>query len=463
MTILMKRFLLALLVFTLAPRAHGAAQKPNFIIILADDLGWADVGFNGSTEIPTPNIDSIAQNGIVFTSGYVSAPQCAPSRSGLLTGVDQNRIKSENNMTLDIVGLAEGPTFADRMRAAGYRTGIIGKWHLGTQPGKHPLKRGFDEFFGFLGGGSFYFPKDGKPIPKILEGHERARVNQYLTDAFGERAVKFIAKGAEADAQPFFLYLAFNAPHTPLQAPDEEIARFAHIADKNRRIYAAMVSVMDRNIGRVLEAIKQGGIEKSTIVVFLSDNGGPTSVTGASNLPLRGVKGDILEGGVRVPFALQWPGTVKPGQTVDSPVSALDLLPTALAAAGDQVPAGLDGKNLLPAFTGEADYPERILSWRFPLIHNKPETWWWGIRDGNWKLVYFNPRAKKGIETETGLFDLSNDIGEAKDLSAASPEVRERLQKAYDAWAAELPPPFSGLSEEQIEAYVNDKRSRRED
>lgn len=437
-----------------------AVDQPNFILILADDMGYGDAGFNGCKDIPTPAMDSIAQNGIRFTQGYVTAPQCAPSRSGLLTGRDQNKIICNNNMVLDVAGLTDGPTFADRMRAAGYRTGMVGKWHLGDHPGKHPMDRGFDEFFGFLGGGSFYYPPGRRDsIANILDGHEPVKVSRYLTDVFGDRAVEFIA---ENKAKPFFLYLAFNAPHTPMQAPKEVIARFQHLKskDKNRPTYAAMVSVMDQNIQKVLAALKTQGIEENTIVVFLSDNGGPETKNGSDNGALRGVKGDILEGGVRVPFAIQWPGKVKPGQTVDTPVSSLDLLPTALAAAGKPMPAGLDGKNLLPALLGRDSYPERLMTWLFPLRHDHRSTWWWGVRQGDWKLVYFNPRGQGGLNPElfqTGLFNLKEDVGESKDLSMARPEIRQRLQDCYDMWRAKLPEPFSRLDQQAVAAYMKAK------
>ncbi|MFM8536655.1 MAG: sulfatase-like hydrolase/transferase, partial [Planctomycetaceae bacterium] len=300
------------------PAAEPTARPPNIIVILADDMGYADAGFNGCKDIPTPHLDSMARNGIRFSAGYVTAPQCAPSRAGLLMGVDQNRIGCENNNVTDIAGLSEGTTFADHMRAAGYRTAMVGKWHLGTKPGQHPLDRGFDEYFGFLRGSSWYLPQAGEDsVGQILEGRKPVPVGGYLTDAFGERAVRFIA---ENHAKPFFLYLAFNAPHAPYEAPAEEIAHFAHIKDAKRRTYAAMVSVMDRTIGRVLAALEAAGVARNTLVAFLSDNGGPNDGY-ASNSPLHGWKGDTFEGGIRVPFVMQWPGTITPGQTVDLPVS----------------------------------------------------------------------------------------------------------------------------------------------
>ena len=444
------KLLTAMLLAPLA--AFAQASKPNIIVILADDMGYADAGFNGCKDIPTPHLDSMAKNGIRFSAGYVTAPQCAPSRAGLLMGVDQNRIGCENNNVTDIAGLSEGATMADRMRAAGYRTGMVGKWHLGTKPGQQPLDRGFDEYFGFLRGSSWYLPQAGqKSIAQIIEGRKAVPVGGYLTDAFGERAVRFIT---ENQAKPFFLYLAFNAPHSPYEAPAKEIAKFGHITDTKRRTYAAMVSIMDRNIGRVLAALKTAHLEQNTLVVFLSDNGGPGDGY-SNNTPLRGWKGETFEGGIRVPFVMQWPGTIKPGQTVDMPVSSLDLLPTALAAAGQPIPAPLEGKSLLPALRGEAPFPARTLAWRFvfgPAVAKSP----WAIRDGNWKLV-----QGSAASSEVQLFDLSQDASEANDLSTARTDIRERLQKAHDTWVASMPAPYTRVSSDKVLDFIKAKQAGR--
>jgi arylsulfatase A-like enzyme len=446
------KLLAALLLAPLATLHADQASRPNIIVILADDMGYADAGFNGCKDIPTPHLDSMAKDGIRFSAGYVTAPQCAPSRAGLLMGVDQNRIGCENNNVTDIAGLSEGTTFADRMRAAGYRTGMVGKWHLGTKPGQQPLDRGFDEYFGFLRGSSWYLPQAGqKSIGQILEGRTLVPVGGYLTDAFGERAVRFIT---ENQAKPFFLYVAFNAPHSPYEAPAEEIAKFAHITDTKRRTYAAMISIMDRNIGHMLAALKAANLEQNTLVVFLSDNGGPGDGY-SNNTPLRGWKGETFEGGIRVPFVMQWPGTIKPGQTVDAPVSSLDLLPTALAAAGQPIPAPLDGQSLLPALRGEAPFPSRSLMWRFvfgPAVAKSP----WAIRDGNWKLV-----QGSAASSEVQLFDLTKDAGEANDLSTAHTDIRERLQKSHDTWVASMPAPYSRVSSDKVLDFIKAKQAGR--
>lgn len=428
---------------------HAAAPvppaKPNLIIILADDLGYGDVGFNGCKDIPTPAIDSIAKSGVRFTAGYVTAPQCAPSRCGLLTGRLQNRFGCEVNPTLDNHGITRGiRLFGDYLRPAGYRTGIVGKWHLGTMEGCHPLERGFDSFFGFLGGLSHYFPlPKAKTIPNIFHDREPEQVSEYLTGVFGDRAIRFIESSKD---KPFFLYLAFNAPHVPLQAPENYLARFAHIQNPTRKVYAAMVAALDDAIGRVLASLRQHGLEDNTIVVFLSDNGGPTAVNAASNAPLRGVKGDTLEGGIRVPFAMQWKRVIPAGQTIDAPVSSLDLLPTALVAAGEKIPtdAALDGLNLLPLLTGKAKPEPRTLTWRFPFPPDQPDQYIWAVRQGSWKLVKETIRGeKRPRKTKVGLYLLSEDIAENNDLSASRPEQRQALQAVYDAWDTTLPAPLT--------------------
>jgi arylsulfatase A-like enzyme len=386
-------------------------------------------------------------NGVRFSAGYVTAPQCAPSRSGLLSGRYQNRFGCEENSALDHNGIPRGlRLFGDYMHLAGYRTGIVGKWHLGTMAGCHPLERGFDFFYGFLGGSSPYFPPaKTKTIPNIEDGREPRQVTNYLTEVFGDQAIRFIESSKET---PFLLYLAFNAPHSPLQGPENYLARFAKMEDPKRKVYAAMVAALDDTIGRVLASLRQQGIEDNTLVVFLSDNGGPTFVTGANNAPLRGVKGDTLEGGIRVPFALQWKGVIPAGQTIDAPVSSLDLLPTAMAAAGATIPkdAAFDGINLLPLLTGKAQPEPRTLTWRFTLPPEKPEMHVWAVRQGDWKLVKENIRKDKHSftgETKVGLYQLAEDIAESKDISASRAGKRQQLQSFYDAWTATLPAPLT--------------------
>jgi arylsulfatase A-like enzyme len=434
------------------------AAKPNVLVILVDDLGWGDVGFNGGRDIPTPHLDALAANGVRFKQGYVTAPQCAPSRAGLLSGIDQNRFGRPSNPYLDDLGMpAHVKLFGEYMRDQGYRTALIGKWHVGTMEESHPLARGFDRFFGHLGGSTTFFLPRPREHP-IFDGREEVELSDYLTFALGKKAIDFIKE--ESD-QPFFLLLSHLAPHEPLQAPDEYIEKFRHLADDDagsyvdrtqkyvadrnaspRQIYAAMVSALDDSIGEVMQALREQGLEEKTLVWFLSDNGGPTTVTGASNKPLRGMKGDVIEGGTRVPFAMQWKGTVPGGQTIDTPVSSLDILPTSLAATGADLPEALDGENLLPLLTEGKALADRALLWRFPYPAHYHV---FGVRRGDMKLVSEALRGPGGIDWaegkggKVGLYRITEDPAEENDLSARSPEVREKLQSEYDAWHKTLP------------------------
>lgn len=418
-----------------------AAEKPNIVLVVADDLGYADVSFHGCKDIPTPHLDALAAAGVRCTNGYVSGPYCSPTRAGLLTGRYQERFGHEFNCSGPTQGLPlSETTLADRLKSAGYVTGMVGKWHLGESADRHPQRRGFDEFFGFLGGAHDYFNDGG-----IVRGTESVDEPEYLTDAFGREAAAFIDRRKN---EPFFLYLTFNAVHTPMQADDARLAKFAHIEDKTRRTYAAMTSAMDDAVGRVRRKLADAGLEQKTLVLFLSDNGGPTmpgvTVNGSVNKPLRGSKRTMLEGGIRVPFVVAWPGTLAPG-TYDRPVIQLDLHATALVAAGVEPAAAwkLDGVDLLPFFIGKnAAAPHDVLLWRFG-----QQT---AIRDAEYKLVRYDSNADtltgKGGQPVTAakLYRLSDDIGETNDLAEKMPEKVAELQKRWDAWNAELPDPLWG-------------------
>jgi arylsulfatase A-like enzyme len=429
-----------------------AAPKPNIIVIVGDDMGYADLGVQGCKDIPTPNLDGLAAGGVRCTSGYVSAPYCSPTRAGLLTGRYQTRFGHEFNPGAPAtaqrtqagrnVNRSDGAqvgnkaglplaetTIADRLKAAGYVTGLVGKWHLGGSPQFHPQKRGFAEFVGFLGGAHGYFP-DAKP--PMLRGETAYEEKEYLTDAFGREAVSFIDRHAN---EPFFLYLAFNAVHTPMNATDARLEKFGKIANPQRRTYAAMMSAMDENIGKVLDALRAKKLEENTLVFFISDNGGPTmqgtTVNASLNDPLRGSKRTTLEGGIRVPFFVRWPGHVPVGKVYEEPVIQLDILPTALAAAGVTAPsdAKLDGLDLVPYLSGKkTEAPHDTLCWRFG-----PQM---AVRQGDWKLVRYDPavEGKTGRATEAKLYNLKSDIGETQDLIVAEPQKAKELQAAWDKW-----------------------------
>ena len=430
-------------------QAVGEAQgrRPNIVVIVADDMGYADVGFHGSRDIPTPNIDALARGGIHFTNAYVSGPYCSPTRAGLLTGRYQQRFGHEFNP----VGNPEPGlplhevTMADRLKAAGYRTALFGKWHLGTAPSLHPMERGFDEFFGFLGGDHSYFDAMPASDDAIFDGRKPVAHVEYLTDELADRAVRFIERER---SRPFFLYLAFNAVHTPMHATDKYLARFTHIADEQRRTYAAMLSAMDDGVGRTMAALRAAGLEENTLIFFFSDNGGPTmpttTVNGSSNAPLRGSKRQTWEGGIRVPFIIHWKGHLAAGKTDPRPIIQLDVLPTALAAAGVPVRPEwkLDGVELLPFLTGKVSGPpHEALYWRLGGMM--------AIRKGDWKLVKTSEGPLRDADpavlsdlSDAQLYNLADDIGETKNLADAYPDRVRELAEAWQRWNSALVRPL---------------------
>lgn len=419
--------------FVLKPYIASAAAeaertnpaKPNILIILADDLGYGELTCQGNPQISTPNIDSIARNGVRFTSGYVSGPYCSPTRAGLLTGRYQQRFGHEFNPgPVGIESRAFGlplneTTLAERLKSAGYATGMFGKWHLGNRPAFRPTRRGFDEFYGFLGGAHSYVNARAAANP-IFRGITPVSAIDYTTDSFGREAAAFIEAHHR---EPWFVYLPFNAVHAPLQAPGKYRERFQGIVDEKRRTFAAMLSAMDDNVGLVLSKIRALGLENDTFIAFVSDNGGPTPNTTSSNGPLNGYKAQVWEGGIRVPFLVQWKGRIPAGKVSDQPIIQLDLHPTALAVAGLKVAAeaNFDGVNLLPYLTGENQRaPHEALFWRFGVQR--------AVRKGDWKLTDLGAGAK--------LFNLANDIGEKNDLAATNSVKIQELEADYKAWDA---------------------------
>ncbi|NQY37215.1 MAG: sulfatase-like hydrolase/transferase [Alteromonadaceae bacterium] len=423
---------------------YFSGQKPNLIIILTDDQGYKDVGFNGSTDIKTPNIDIIAKEGTRFTNGYVSYPVCGPSRAGLLTGRYQDRFGFTSNPTMDPTIAQNGiPTteknIAEILKPAGYTSAIIGKWHMGTHPDLRPNKRGFDYFYGFLSGGHQYFPEDltlndladvkykyDWYRTRLLRNEQRVDTDEYLTDELSHEAVEFIKR--ESD-KPFFLYVAYNAPHTPLQASKKYLDRFPNIKDKKRRTYAAMISAVDDGVGDILATLKAQGIDDNTLVVFLSDNGGARN-NASDNGELRGHKNDLFEGGVRVPFAMRWPNKIPAGVDYDQAVSSLDILATIVEQAEVDISKNkpLDGVDLLPFLTNEkSGIPHDILFWR----HLKAKSH--AVRRGTDKLVQ--------VKKETMMFDLDEDRQESKNIAEQQIENKAAMQKSYQVWQSELQDP----------------------
>ncbi|QDV84943.1 sulfatase-like hydrolase/transferase [Planctomycetes bacterium TBK1r] len=430
-------FSIALLLFAVA--RSFAAEKPNIIVIMADDMGYADAGFTGSKEILTPNLDALAASGVVFRQGYANHPFCGPTRAALLSGRYQHRIGFETNPAFDpsnpIMGIDPDVTlFPKRLQNAGYVTGCVGKWHLGAAEPFHPNNRGFDYFYGFLGGGHDYFQIDlTKPVKEgYLQGLTRndkpATFDGYLTTALSRDAARFVNDHKD---KPFFLYVAYNAPHAPLQAPAEDIERYKHIPDKKRRTYAAMVDVMDRGIGEVITAVEKNGLRDNTLVFFLSDNGGPQASkqkpgkwNGSSNQPFRGGKGDLYDGGVHVPFIASWPAKIPAGTSFDSPVISIDISRTAVAAAGGS-PGGkqaMEGVDLLPFVSGDqGGVPHEALYWR-------SGTKWSVLAADGTKQVQDN-------ESDTPqLFFLPDDVSETNDLIASQPDRSKALRESWERW-----------------------------
>lgn len=421
------------------------AARPNVVLILADDMGYADVGFNGCADIPTPNLDALAASGVRFEQGYVSASVCGPSRAGLLTGRYQQRFGCGENPPEE--GWPENPRCPDAgvplteqmlgelLKPAGYRTGVIGKWHMGMAEQLRPNQRAFDYFYGFLNGAHSFIKaeKEWQSNPgfwPIFRNHEPMDYEGYLTDTFSDEAVEFIER--EKD-QPFFLYLSYNAVHAPWQAPENVAHKVAHIKDDFRRTYAGMLVSMDDGIGKVMKALKDQGVYENTVVVFLSDNGAPAGSGGrrASSAPLRGNKGDTYEGGTRVPFVMSWPKGLPKGVVYEQPVSALDLAPTFTALAGAPDAAnGFDGVDLMPFLKGEKKgRPHDIMFFR------RDDDY--ALRFRDWKLAWNNgnPNGTRTAE----LFNLADDPNERTDLIKQHPEKAAQLQKMFDGWDSKLP------------------------
>ena len=448
--------LLSRLAFVLSLAAISAAcgpavsAKPNIIVVVSDDQGWADLGCHGvRSDVRTPNLDALAADGVRFERGHASAPVCVPSRAGLLTGRYPTRFGIETN--------ADGPlpaseqTIGDRMRAAGYVTGLVGKWHVATSPANTaqkksippdeilwgdnatvadphlPGRRGFDEYF--CGANRNYaasFDLAGRTLPgaPVLLNDSRFRV-----DVQTEAALAFI--GRHAGTRPFFLYVGYFAPHVPLAPAADYPARFAHVADPKRRAGLALIAAIDDGVGRIRQALRERGLGRDTLIVFTSDNGAPLRPgmeNGSLNTPLVGEKGQLTDGGTRVPFVAAWPAGLPAGRVYPHPVISLDILPTALAAAGvDARPEWkLDGVNLLPFLTGErSEAPHRELFWRFG-----PQA---AVMSGRWKLLHHPPDGWQ-------LFDLGRPEAETRDLAAQHPGEVARLKARLHAWAAEQSP-----------------------
>jgi len=459
---------------------------PNIILLVADDLGQTDISLYGNELVQTPNIDRLGNEGVSFSSAYVTSSVCSPSRAGLLTGRYQHRFGFENQMQerylrnkLEYLGMSwfinSDPwiinnmesvpreedrirqglppgeiTIAEILKKEGYSTGLIGKWHLGQSEASNPCQFGFDYQYGFYGSHSLYAPEGTPGIvdtkiegdwtdPFIWSGQrdgvhamyrncEEIQEPEYLTNRFGEEAINFILENQD---NPFFLYVPFNAPHTPLQVPEEYHARFSHISDPVKRTYNAMIASLDDAVGNIVNTIDSLGLAENTLIFFISDNGGATYTLTTDNFPWKGGKITSFDGGFKVPFLIRWKGKIQPGTRYDQPVSSLDILATTSSAAELELPDDhtLDGIDLLPFLNGDrVDVPHQSLFWKRGAINT--------VLDGHWKLIFDN---KFG---QNLLYNLKNDPTENQNLAHKNPRKVEQLKKLHQNWVDQMPPPM---------------------
>ncbi|MEM6852980.1 MAG: sulfatase-like hydrolase/transferase [Planctomycetota bacterium] len=436
-----------------------ADRSPNVLLILVDDLGYQDLSSQGATDFETPRLDALAASGVRFTAGYVTAPQCAPSRAGLLTGVNQSRFGFRDNAATKSIPPRESvQIISEQFKELGYTTGMIGKWHVDVQRNKNgiiqypqnlPQKRGFDYVLSLDGGTSHYFPysPEGKAWMRQRQWEPRLELvrregaqpefveglspQTYLTDYLSEDAARFVQRNRE---QPWFLLLSYNAPHTPMQAKPNKMEKYAHINPPMRRAFVGMMDSLDEGVGQVLDALERTGQTERTIVWFLSDNGGPTARNGSRNDPFTGFKGDMYEGGIRVPFFMAWPGTLDGGREESVAVSALDILPTSLAAAGrTEIAPVHEGRNLLPWLRDGEPAPVAELYWSWRALS--------AARIGSLKLTR-NGRTTKtsdGVEVPAIAFsDLLSNPRELPQQGLSDTQAKDDLSDRLDAWLTQL-------------------------
>ena len=454
-----KKYTICLFCFLLMQSYLFAQEKPNIVLLFADDAGYADFGFHGSNIIKTPNLDKLAKEGIKFTQAYVSDPTCGPSRAGIITGKYQQRFGFEENNVpgfMSEVSAADGvdmglpineKTIGNYLQSHGYKTGFYGKWHLGGADRFHPLNRGFDSFYGFRGGLRSYYDYK-KPPQDSLNRAERGFANYeepdiYYTDKLASETLTFIK---ENENNPFFAFVSFNAVHTPMEALEEDLEKFPTL-EGNRKIVAAMTLALDRACGKIIDAIDALGLGENTIIVFTNDNGGPTDKNASSNYPLSGTKSNHLEGGIRVPFLMRWQNNLPRNFTYDFPVSTLDLVPTFVkAAGGNEKRIDTDGVDLMPFLTGtKTQRPHQLLYWKKQARA--------AIRDGDWKLIRFPDRPAE-------LYHVTKDERELHNLASKHPEKVKLLYKKLFEWESTLERPrwllqrkFENVDIDRMDAY----------
>ena len=422
----MKRLILLFVFISILVSCSSKTDSiPNIIIILADDAGYSDFGFMGSDEIKTPNLDQLALDGVTFNNAYVSASVCSPSRAGLLTGMYQQRFGHECNLDSDVNNSFDPNqiTIAEALKTEGYNTGLIGKWHLGDKAQNHPLKNGFDYFWGFISGARNYFYDPNEEfrnsIRNVVENYSQTKFDGYLTDVLGDKAIGFINKNHESN-NPFFLFLSFNAPHTPMHAKDDVLEKFK---DNPRQVYASMMWSMDEAIGNVVEALKENNQYDNTIIYFLSDNGAAMS-NDASPFPFKGWKGNQYEGGIKTPMIMTWKNKIKSKTEFDGFISALDIYKTSLEASkvNKKYMINADGKNIMN-YLNDNNIKNENLFWR----KDKMAT----VRSGNYKLIRLN-------DTSTVLYNIEKNYFEDFDLKLKEPKVHDSLFSLLSKWENRL-------------------------
>ncbi len=427
------RFRITILAFILVIPVHPcfvsaqSVNRPNIVVILTDDQGYADISFNPfhPSEVYTPNMDSLAREGIFFSQAYTSGNTCSPTRAGLMTGRYQHRAgiydSGEGGSGLPL----DETIFPQFLKPEGYVCGAFGKWHLGLTPEYNPVSRGFDEFYGFMGRGAHDYYDLDNPESPLYRGLNVISDEGYLTNLLTGEAIDFIKRHKE---EPFFCYLAYNAVHSPAQAPEEDIADF-NTGDPTRDILMAMLRHLDRGVGEVVRTLKDEGLWENTLLIFLTDNGGAAAMS-ANNSPLRDFKQTNWEGGIRTPFVVSWPAQYEGGRVIETPVISLDILPTVLDAVGVEEPGDkpFDGKSILPLLAGDPGTHHKMLFWS-----EGGEEGEWAVRYGKWKLV--------AVKDDLELFDLDADISETTNLAASYPDTMEMMIIAFEEWLDEMAEP----------------------
>ena len=410
--------------------------RPNVLVIMADDLGYNDLGYQGSSVVKTPHIDALAKSGVIFSDAHTTASVCSPSRAGFITGRYQQRFGHEANCPPSGFGMDTSEyTIGEAFQSLGYKSYLVGKWHLGDTKEQYPTQRGFDEFWGLREGSRSFFhsrsvDKPGNSRAIELNG-KQVDFKGFLTDRMTDQAIRMIDSDKE---KPFFMFLSYTAPHAPLQATPEDLAR------ANNNAYHALIQNMDDNIGRLVGYLDTNKLKEKTMIWFLSDNGG--TVKHASNRPLNGKKGIKFEGGQRVPFILNWPGSVPGGVTFNGLTSALDIFATSFKAAGGiQTPKPLDGIDLVPFLNGRVGDPHDTLCWR--KLEGK------AVRSGDWKMI-----ITEGLDPM--LYNLDKDISERNNIAESKPEVVEQLRKKLTEWESEMITPKWGEGDKWVNVRKKD-------